>query len=74
MKELIEIQVNPNKPSCVVEISKGLKNELAQQFTKFLSLTQDVFAWTHVDMVGIHREVMCHQLNIDSQAKPVRQK
>ena len=25
-------------------------------------------------MVGIHPKVMCHQLDIDPQAKPVRQK
>ena len=58
MEELTEIQVDPNKPNCVVKISKGLKNELAQQFADFLSLNQDVFVWTHADMVGIHPEVM----------------
>ena len=71
VEELIEIQVDPNEPSCLVKVSKGLKKELAQQLVKFLSLNQDVFAWTHTDMVGIHPEVMCHQLNIDPQAKPV---
>ena len=74
MEELIEIQVDSNKPSCVVKISKGLKKELAQQLIEFISLNQDVFAWTHVDMVGIHPKVMCHRLNIDPQAKPVHQK
>ena len=62
-----------NEPNRVVKISKGLKEELAHQFAKFLSLNQDMFAWTHADMVGIHPEVMCH-LNIDSQAKLVHQK
>ena len=33
-----------------------------------------MFAWTHTYMVGIHPEVIYHQLNIDPQAKPVRQK
>ena len=74
VEELTEIKVDPNEPSYVVKIGKGLKKELAQQFTKFLSLNQDVFAWTHADMVGIYLEVMCHQLNIDPQAKPVPQK
>ena len=74
VEELTEIQVEPNEPSRVVKIDKGLKKELAQQFMKFLSLNQDVFAWTHADMVGIHPEVMCHHLNIDPQAKPVSQK
>ena len=74
VEELTEIQVDPNEPSRVVKISKGLKKKLAQQLTKFLSLNQDVFTWTHVDMIGIHPGVMCHRLNIDPQAKPVCQK
>ena len=41
---------------------------------EFLSLNQDVFAWTHADMVGIHPKVMSHRLNIDPQAKPMHQK
>ena len=60
VEELIEIQVDPNEPSRVVKIDKGLKKELAQQLVEFLSLNQDVFTWTHADMVGIHPEVMCH--------------
>ena len=66
--------MDPNEPSRIVKINKGLKKELTQQFVEFLSLNQDVFAWTHADMVEIHPEVMCPQLNIDPQAKPVCQK
>ena len=74
LKELTEIQVDPNEPSRLVKISKGLKEELAQQFAEFLSLNQDMFAWTYADMVGIYPEIMCHQWNIDLQAKLVHQK
>ena len=65
IEELIEIQVDPNEPCHVVKIDKGLRKELAQQFVEFLSFNQDVFAWIHVDMVGIHPEVIWHRLNID---------
>ena len=41
--------MDPNEPSRVVKISKGLKKELAQQFAEFLSHNQDVFAWTHAE-------------------------
>ena len=34
----------------------------------------DVFAWTHEDMVGIHPNVMYHQLNISPDFKPIQQK
>ena len=33
-----------------------------------------MFVWTHVDMVGIHPEVMYHWLNIDPQVKLVSHK
>ena len=72
IKELTEIQVDPNEPGRVVKIGKGLKRELKHQFAEFLFINQDVFVWTHADMVGIHLEVMCHRLNIDPQLKPVR--
>ena len=54
VEELTEIQVDPNEPNRVIKINKWLKKVLAQQFAEFLSLNQDVFAWTHEDMVGIH--------------------
>ena len=69
VEELTEIQVDPNELSCVVKIDKGLKGERAQQLAEFLTLNQDVFAWTHTGMVGIHPEVMCYWLNIDLWAK-----
>ena len=37
VEELIEIQVDPNKFSPVVKINTGLKKELSQQLTEFLS-------------------------------------
>ena len=45
-----------------------------QQLVEFLKKNQDVFSWIRVDMVGIHPDVMCHQLNIDPHARPVLQK
>ena len=63
--------MDPNEPDLAIKIGKGLKGELAQQFAEFLYLNQDVFAWTHADMVRIHPEVICHRLNIDPQAKPM---
>ena len=50
MEELTEIQVDPNEPSRVVKIDKGLKKELAHQLAEFLSLNQYMFVWTHADL------------------------
>ena len=74
IEELVEVQVDPKGSSRVVKIGKCLSRELAEQLVEFLKKNQDVFAWAHVDMVGIYLDVMCHQLNIDPYAKPVCQK
>ena len=66
--------MDPNEPSYVIKIDKGLKKELAQQLAEFLSRNQDVFTWRHADMVGIHLEVICHRLNFDPPVKPMHQK
>ena len=60
IEELIEIQVDPSELSWVMRISKELKSEVTQQLTKFPCHNQNMFAWTHADMVGIHPEIMCH--------------
>ena len=52
----------------------NLENELAKQLIEFLKKNLDVFSWTHIDVVGIHPNVMCHRLNINPQAKPICQK
>ena len=67
IEELVEVQVDSKEPSRVVKVGKCLGRELMEQFTEFLRKNQDVFAWTHVDMVGIHPDVMCHKLNIDQR-------
>ena len=72
-EELVDVQVDPNEPSRVIKSGKGLSKELAQQLIEFLCHNQDVFAWMHVNIVGIQLEIMCHWLNIDPQAKPVHQ-
>ena len=66
--------MDSKEPSRVMKIDKCLSNELAEQLVEFLRKNQDMFAWTHVNMVGIHPDVMCHWLNIDLHEKPVRQK
>ena len=60
IKELIEVQVDPNELSRVVKIGKGLRSEQARQLTEFLYRNQDVFVWTHTDLIGIHPEIICH--------------
>jgi hypothetical protein len=41
---------------------------------QFLQDNRDMFAWQPVDMLGVRRDVVEHQLKVYSQAKPIRQK
>jgi hypothetical protein len=34
----------------------------------------DIFAWKPADMPGVHRELIEHELHLDPQAKPVKQR
>ena len=54
IEELIEVQVDPSEPSRVVKIGKCLKSKLVEPLMEFLKKNQDVYAWTHTNIVGIH--------------------
>ena len=47
---------------------------MRQVLTAFLRANQDVFAWSHEDMLGIDPSIMVHKLNVLSSFPPVRQK
>ena len=66
--------MDPKEPRRVVKVGKCLSSELAEKLMDLLQKNQDVFTWTHADVVGIHPDVMCHRLNIHPKVKPVHQK
>ena len=73
VEELVNIQVDPNEPNHVIKMGKILNKELAQHPIEFLHQNQDMFAWTHTDMIRIRPKIMRHRLTIDPHAKPVHQ-
>ncbi|XP_059635272.1 uncharacterized protein LOC132277429 [Cornus florida] len=66
--------IDPYKLDKTIRVGLGLAEGEKQQLIDFLSQNADVFAWSHSDMPGISPSVSCHSLNVDSNAKPVRQK
>ena len=66
--------MDPNEPSRVVKVGMCLRSKLTKQLVNFLRKNEDVFAWRHADVVGIHPNVICHRLNINPQVELVRQK
>ena len=61
IEEITKVQVDPSEPSQVVKIGWALKSDLAQQLMKFLCRNQNMFEWTHADMIGIHPEIIYYQ-------------
>ena len=47
---------------------------MRQALTTFLRENQDVFAWSHEDMLEIDLSIIAHKLNISPSFSPVRQK
>ena len=58
----------------ITKIRVGLEPEMKMKVIQFLKNNQDVFAWSHEDMLGIDKEVIVHCLSIDPMQKPVQQK
>ena len=48
--------------------------QVRQALTTFLRENQDVFAWSHKDMLGIDLSIIVHKLNISPSFSPVLKK
>ena len=58
----------------VTSIGSLLTYREKTEITHFLRENSDVFAWSAADMPGISPSVIHHSLNINPNAKPIRQK
>ena len=47
---------------------------IRQALAAFLKTNQDVFAWSHEDMLGIDPSVIVHRLNVNLASSPIQQK
>ena len=57
-----------------MRVGKNLEPTTKQALVKFLQENQEVFAWSHKDMVGIDPAVISHVLNINKAFPPAQQK
>ncbi|XP_059635418.1 uncharacterized protein LOC132277596 [Cornus florida] len=62
------------RPERTTRVGERLVEEEKQELVDFLSQNADVFAWSHLDMPGIDPSVSCHSLNVNPNAKPIKQK
>ncbi|XP_071939079.1 uncharacterized protein [Coffea arabica] len=57
-----------------VQISIHLNERQKKEMIEFLTMFQDVFAWSYDDMTGISTDVVVHRLPTDLSFPPVKQK
>ncbi|RDY13677.1 hypothetical protein CR513_01366, partial [Mucuna pruriens] len=72
-EELKEITLGP-KQGQTTRIGTAMSQAEEGMLIAVLVANHDVFAWSAQDMPGVDPEFVCHQLSVDSNAKPVAQK
>ena len=58
----------------LLNIGRGLPNEVEEELANFLKMHQYIFAWQLKDMPGIPEDIDVHKLNIDPEVKVVQQR
>jgi hypothetical protein len=57
-----------------IRVYSSLTTELFKEWLQFFKDTQDVFAWTYKDLKGVPPKICQHQIVLEANAKPVRQR
>jgi hypothetical protein len=68
------VQLNLSDPSRVTHIGNSLDPKLELMLIKFLQENRDIFVWKPADIPGVPRELIDHELHIDPNAKPIKQR
>ncbi|XP_071920755.1 uncharacterized protein [Coffea arabica] len=72
--EVEQVVLDEAKPDRVIQVGAGLPSPLKEEMICLIKDHRDVFAWSADEVVGVPPELMTHQLNVNPQARPVRQK
>ncbi|KAL0416497.1 UNVERIFIED_CONTAM: hypothetical protein Slati_3481600 [Sesamum latifolium] len=69
-----EIELVPSEPKKVTRIRSRFSLQMETLTIEFLRKNTNLFAWSPSDFKGLDPEVIVHRLNVDPQAKLVKQK
>ena len=69
-----QVVLDEARPDQVVQVGAGLPSPLKEEVICLIKDHRDVFAWFADEVVGVPPELMVHQLNVNPQARPVKQK
>jgi hypothetical protein len=68
------VQLCVDVPSRIVMIGTEVSKEEENRLLQFLRHNQDVFAWSKLDLTGVHCSVIEHALNTDPKVRPKLQR
>jgi hypothetical protein len=72
-KDTQEIQVHPSDPKKMTFIASNLNAAEESALVEFLCERWEIFVWCPADMPGVPKELTVHAINLDPNARPVRQ-
>ncbi|XP_027150254.1 uncharacterized protein LOC113750488 [Coffea eugenioides] len=72
--EVEEFPLDPTKPDQTVRVGTRLPGPTKRDMVDLLRKYRDVFAWAAEEVQGVPHHLMIHELNVDPQVRPVKQK
>ena len=73
-EQLKEVLIRGKDSTKTVKVGGGLDPEIKKDLIELLREYNDIFAWSHEEMPGIHLSLATHRLVVDATFKPVKQK
>ena len=74
VEELEELTLDDSTPEWMTRVGTLASWPVSQELMAFLRDNQDVFAWSHENMLGINPSIMVHKLNVSPSFSLIQQK
>ena len=74
IEDLEEISLDDDTPGRITHIGTQADPLVCEELTLFLKSNQDVFVWSHEDMLGISPSTMVQRLNVCPTVTLIQQK
>ena len=74
VEELEVVTLDESRPERITRMGTLASQPIRQALMSFLKMNQDVFAWSHDDMLEIDPSVIVHRMNMNPASSPIRHK
>ena len=72
VEELEEVTLDESRPERTTRMGTLASQPIRQALAAFLKMNQDVFAWSHEDMLWIDSSIIVHRLNVNPAFSPIQ--